>query len=78
MIRVHTAIMESVTCLLDVVLGIMRTASVYPQEFDMVALWMIDQCTGDPCEYALDGECDVPTYCEAGDVLDCGGLANGM
>ena len=29
----------------------------------------------DPCEFANDGECDVPAYCDAGDHADCGGVA---
>ena len=27
---------------------------------------------GDPCQYAGDGECDVPAYCSSGDYVDCG------
>ena len=27
----------------------------------------------DPCSYANDGECDVPTYCSSGDYADCAG-----
>ncbi len=29
----------------------------------------------DPCEYANDGECDVPVHCDAGDHSDCGEVA---
>jgi hypothetical protein len=27
----------------------------------------------DPCRYANDGVCDVPTYCSEGDWVDCHG-----
>jgi hypothetical protein len=34
------------------------------------------QCTAeewaaDPCKWARDGECDVPSYCPSGDCVDC-------
>ena len=33
--------------------------------------------TADPCEFANDGTCDVPQYCDVGDYLDCkGGAGN--
>ena len=28
--------------------------------------------SGDPCEYANDGSCDVPLHCSSGDYTDCG------
>ena len=33
---------------------------------------------GDSCNWANDGACDVPTYCDAGtDNIDCGGSGGG-
>ena len=28
--------------------------------------------SSDPCQYANDGQCDVPEYCFSGDYADCG------
>jgi hypothetical protein len=33
-----------------------------------VTLW----CAADPCQYAGNGDCDVPRLCATGDHLDCG------
>ena len=29
-------------------------------------------CAADPCQWAGNGDCDVPQYCAAGDYIDCG------
>jgi hypothetical protein len=29
-------------------------------------------CSADPCQFANDGQCDVPRSCFAGDYIDCG------
>jgi len=36
-----------------------------------------DSSSSDPCDYANDGECDVPQNCASGDYADCGGSSSG-
>ena len=37
---------------------------------------MTAQCAADPCKYANDGTCDVPTFCTEGDYVDCATAGN--
>jgi hypothetical protein len=43
------------------------------------ACWCRDgACSADPCEYIMDGTCDVPRFCSVGDFRDCGMTVPGL